>query len=62
MLMDEFGKMYTAIERFKKEIVHEFHTVVEGLRHDDLGIIKDQTQGHEDRIVRLERHSGLVRR
>ena len=38
----------------------EFRLVAEDLRHELFGITKDRLEGHEERIVRLERHTKLV--
>jgi len=55
------------IQVWKDEIVHEFHVVVENLRHDLLGAFKDHTvtldnarKDHEQRIVRLELIEGIA--
>jgi len=67
LLMEEMGKLYDRVvqseerlQEWKQEIVDEFHVVAEDLRHDLFGITKDQLAGHEDRIVRLEKHTKLI--
>jgi len=46
--------------QWKHEIIGEFHIVVGQLRHDFKGAFGDKLAQHEDRIVRLERHTGLL--
>jgi len=55
------------INTSKEEILHEFRLTVETIRHDLVGAnrdeisqMKDKSQDHERRIVRLERSSGLA--
>lgn len=47
------------MKAWKEEIVHEFKVIAEDLRHDLIGSHKDKIEQHEDRLVRLERHTGL---
>ena len=49
-----------ANKQWKQEIIGEFHIVVGQLRHDFKGAFGDKLAQHEDRIVRLERHTGLL--
>jgi hypothetical protein len=37
-----------------------FDFVAENIKHDFQGAFKDKLEQHEDRIVRLEEHAGLV--
>ncbi len=48
------------MERWKKEIVGEFHIFAGQLRHDFKGAFADRLQQHDERISRLERHTGLL--
>lgn len=48
------------MERDKKEIIHEFHIVAEDIKHDFQGAFHDKLEQHDDRILRLEHHVGLV--
>lgn len=54
------------IKASKKEILHQFQLTVETIRHDlaganrdEISQMKDTSQDHEQRIVRLERSAGL---
>ncbi|MBI1812667.1 hypothetical protein HY285_05765 [Candidatus Peregrinibacteria bacterium] len=71
MIMEEIGKLYDANEGWKdeileanegwkEEIIHEFKVVGESIRHDAMGSNKDRIEQHEDRIKRLENHTGLL--
>lgn len=72
MLMDELGKLYQANERWKNEILdadekwkeelkQHFDVIAENIRHDLLkGALNDKIEQHEDRIIRLEQHVGMV--
>ena len=48
------------MEKDKKEISHEFHVVAEDIKHDFKGAFKDRVEQHDDRILRLEQHTGLA--
>lgn len=71
LLMEQVGDYYRRTEQkfaelrddmreWKKEIIHEFHIVAEDMRHDYLGAHKDRIENHENRITRIERHTGLT--
>jgi hypothetical protein len=64
LLMQQMAAFYEKMERrneqWKLEIIGEFHIVVGQLRHDFKGAFGDKLAQHEDRIVRLERHTGLL--
>jgi|CXWL01.1.fsa_nt_gi hypothetical protein len=71
LLMEEIGKLYDANQRWKDEIIQktgewkdeiisEFKLVAEDMHHDLHGVTKDRFEGHEQRIVRLEKHTKLV--
>lgn len=46
--------LYKANERWKEEIIHEFHIVAEDIRHDCLGANKDEIENLKIRVTRLE--------
>jgi hypothetical protein len=55
------------LKTFKDEILRHFDLAVETIRHDLVGAnrdeisqMKDKSQDHESRILRLERSSGLA--
>lgn len=54
-------KMDAKFEKFAATITQHMNVVAENLVHDFNGIFKDRLEQHEDRIVRLEKHVGLVR-
>jgi hypothetical protein len=62
-MMDQIGtyydNVYQANERWKEEIIHEFHIVKEDMRHDYLGTHKDRIENHENRLKRVETHLHL---
>ncbi|MBI3332055.1 hypothetical protein HYZ99_03795 [Candidatus Peregrinibacteria bacterium] len=71
MLMDALAKMYQEIEgwdvkmdekiKSSEDRQHQnFMILFEDLRHDMIGTHKDKIQDHEDRIVKLERKTGLA--
>ncbi|MDD5041942.1 MAG: hypothetical protein PHX87_06110 [Candidatus Peribacteraceae bacterium] len=62
-LREEFTAQF---KTFKDEILRHFDLAVETIRHDLVGAnrdeilqMKDKSQDHERRIVRLERSAGL---
>jgi len=65
LLMTEMGRLYDANARWKEEIIretkHHFDLRVEDIRYDLLGVNKDRIENHEDRLRRLERHTGVAR-
>lgn len=61
LLMREIGRLYDANERWKQEILLHFDTAVEQFRHDLRSINIEKIQDHDNRIVRLELHTGLRR-
>lgn len=46
--------------QWKKDIIGEFHIFTGQLLHDFRGAFGDRVSQHEDRINRLERHTGLL--
>lgn len=44
----------------KEEIKRHFDVVAENLLHDFRGALNDKVQNHENRIVRIEEHVGLI--
>jgi len=60
LLMEQMATYYDKTEERMQEIIGEFHIVVGQLRHDFKGAFGDKLAQHEDRIVRLERHAGLL--
>lgn len=64
LLMRQIADYYDKTEKhnaeWKQEIIGEFHIVVGQLRHDFKGAFGDKLAQYEDRIVRLERHTGLL--
>jgi hypothetical protein len=60
MLMEEFGKLYSATERWKDEIKHHFDLQFELAREDLKGATLDRLTSHNRRIARLEKHAGLA--
>lgn len=48
------------LREMEGRLVQHFNVVAENLVHDFKGIFKDRLEQHEDRIVRLEQHAGLV--
>lgn len=70
MLMEQMGTLYDANERWKDEIldanekwkdeiIHEFHLVAEDSKHDIGGVQNDRIAGVENRVTRLEQHTGM---
>ncbi len=59
MLMEQFGSLYDANKRWKDEIIHEFHLVAEDIKHDIGGAQNDRITGVENRVTRLEQHTGI---
>lgn len=77
LLMAQIGEYYNRTERrvadleetLEKKILaaeertkRYFDVVAEAMRHDYLGAHKDRIENHENRIRRLEEHSGLLAR
>lgn len=75
IIMDEIGRLYDANERWKNELKVEmdrrasdsekrmknhFDLAVENIRADLTGANKDRIEGHEHRIVQLEKHIGIA--
>ena len=60
MLMEQMGALYDANVRWKDEIIHEFHLVAEDIRHDVGGVQSDRIAGVENRVTRLEQHTGIA--
>jgi hypothetical protein len=65
MLMDQMGKyyesMYSEVVRFKEEMKGHFDFAVEQIRyelrhanHDEIEVLKDQSEDHDKRIRTLE--------
>lgn len=48
------------LQAMETRLVQHFNVVAENLVHDFKGIFKDRLEQHEDRIVLLEQHVGLV--
>ncbi len=44
----------------ERRLVQHFNVVAENLVYDFKGVFKDRLEQHEDRIVRLEHHTGFV--
>jgi len=62
-----FKRLETKMDQWKEEIIRHFDVVAEQLRHevlganrDEVGVIKDKQTNHEERIERLEQHTGVV--
>jgi hypothetical protein len=55
------GKINAKIVASEARVKHHFDLAVETIRHDLKGANKDRIADHEDRIVRLERHTGVRR-
>jgi hypothetical protein len=71
MLPGSIGKLYDANERWKNKLRDESKRTkvemkahvdlkIELLRHDLLDARKDRVEKHEDRFMKLERHTGLA--
>ena len=58
--MESIGKLYDANERWKDELKEHFDLKVEVIRHDLLGVNRERIENHEDRLIRLERHTGVT--
>jgi len=69
-LMEQMGIYYARTEEqlagmkeemaeWKEDVIHQFKVIAEDLRHDLIGTHKDKVEDHEDRLFRLERHTGL---
>jgi hypothetical protein len=61
LLMTAIGKLYDANEQWKEELKHHFDLTAETIRQDVQGANKDRIEDHENRIVRLEEHTGVRR-
>lgn len=64
---DRMGSLETRVTEWreemfewKEEVKEHFNLVAENLRYDLVGIYKDRTEDHEQRIRRLERKTGVV--
>jgi hypothetical protein len=64
LLMEQVGTYYSQtqeqIAEMEERMMRHFDLTVETIRHDLLGANKDKIENHEDRIGRLERHTGLL--
>lgn len=71
MLMDSMGKLFDANELWKNELREDSRRMkddmkghvdltIELLRHDLMDAKKDRVENHEDRLRKLERHTGLA--
>jgi hypothetical protein len=64
LLMEQIGTYYSKtqeqIAEMEERVMRHFDLTVETIRHDLLGANKDKIENHEDRIRRLERHTGLL--
>lgn len=59
-LKTDIGLLEIKFEQWKEEVKEHFNIVAENLRYDLVGIYKDRTEDHEQRIRRLERKTGLA--
>ncbi len=53
-------RMDAKFERLAEELTQHMNVVAENIVYDFKGIFKDRLEQHEDRIIRLEKHTGLV--
>jgi hypothetical protein len=60
LLMDSMGRIYDANERWKDEMKHHFDVALENTAHDIISAKSDRVANHEDRILRLERHTRIA--
>jgi hypothetical protein len=63
-IMEEFGRLYVAMAKWKEELKEHFDLTAENIRYDLIGthkdkisVIDDRTIDHEKRISHLETHS-----
>lgn len=54
------AKMSAKLEELESRLTRHFTLVAENLVHDFQGIFKDRLEQHEDRLTRLEQHTGLA--
>lgn len=61
LIGDMEGRIGRRIVEENKETRRHFDVVAENIRHDLLkGALNDKVEQHEDRIQKLEEHTGLV--
>lgn len=60
MLMDSIGRLYDANERWKNELKEHFDLKTEIIRHDLIDAKSDRVANHEDRLRKVEKHTGLA--
>lgn len=61
LIGDMEGRVGRRIVEENKETRRHFDVVAENIRHDLLkGALNDKVEQHEDRIQKLEEHTGLV--
>lgn len=61
LIGDMEGRIGRRIVEENKETRRHFDVVYENMRHDLLkGALNDKVEQHEDRIQKLEEHTGLV--
>jgi phage host-nuclease inhibitor protein Gam len=60
-LQNDMDRKFTALREEHAETRRHFDVVAENIRHDLLkGALNDKVEQHEDRIIRLEQHAGLI--
>lgn len=77
MVMEHVGGLYVHLEkrvialeesldkRFTESegrMVQQFHVIAEQIHHDAIGANRDEIEVVKDRVTRLERHTGLLKR
>lgn len=60
-LMLEMGKLYSQMAQNTEDMKSYFDLALENAVYDIKGANKDKIENHEDRIIRLEKHAGLVK-
>jgi FKBP-type peptidyl-prolyl cis-trans isomerase (trigger factor) len=55
-----YSQTQVQIAEMEERMMRHFDVTVETIRHDLLGANKDKIESHEDRLGRLERHTGLL--
>lgn len=55
----DLARLEARLDQMEKDLMRYFKVVAEDLTHDYRGIFKDRLEQHDDRIVRLEQHTGL---
>ncbi|OGJ64413.1 hypothetical protein A3C37_01475 [Candidatus Peribacteria bacterium RIFCSPHIGHO2_02_FULL_53_20] len=50
------------ISASEDRMVQQFHVIAEQIHHDAIGANRDEIEVVKDRVTRLERHTGLVKR